>query len=231
MTPVILVPVKEHAMAKSRMSPLLTAQERCAVAWAMLEDMIRALLPLSYPVAIITNSTRAAARVEKLGWRVLWEEVQTSESASVDAASKHLAKEGVEAVLRLPADLPLVRPEDVGEILSLPITAPGAVLAPSWDRTGTNALLRTPPDLFPSRFGPGSFTLHLREAAAAGAHLRIVQNPHLELDLDDPADIVRFLSRPVPGETYHTLVDLNIKERLANHAFQQDPDPGTAGDS
>jgi 2-phospho-L-lactate guanylyltransferase len=227
MTPVILVPVKEEARAKMRMSMLLSAQERSLVARAMLEDTIQALLPLAFPVAIVTNSVRTAGRVEKLGWKVLWEEEQISESTSIDAASKRLESEGVDGVLRLPADLPLVQPGDVEDLFSPGIAAPCAVLAPSWDRTGTNALLRRPPALFPSRFGPNSFALHLEEAAAAGAQIRIVENPRLALDLDDASDITRFLAQPTDCLTYHLLVGLNIKERLTRRAVQCDPHPGT----
>jgi 2-phospho-L-lactate guanylyltransferase len=197
----------------------------------MLEDVIQALLPLAFPVAVVTNSARTAARVEKLGWRIFWEEEQISESASVDAASKRLASEGVDAVLRLPADLPLVQPGDVESLLSLSIAAPCAVLAPSWDRKGTNALLRRPPALFPSRFGPNSFALHLEEAAATGAQIKVVENPRLALDLDDASDMVRFLAQLTDCRTYHALINLDIEERLARHAVQCDPHSGIRGNS
>jgi 2-phospho-L-lactate guanylyltransferase len=231
MRAVVLVPVKDHSKAKSRMSPLLTSEERFAVAWAMFEDLIQALLPLPYPVVIVTNSNRASARAEELGWRVLKEAEQTSESASVDSASQLLAREGVDAVLRLPADLPLIRPADIVEILSPAMITPSAALAPSWDRTGTNALLRTPPCLFPSHFGPNSFALHARAAARGGVPLKIIENPRLALDLDDVSDITRFLAQAAEGETYRTLMSFNLKERLGRYAIQCDPHMGTARDS
>jgi 2-phospho-L-lactate/phosphoenolpyruvate guanylyltransferase len=217
MTSVILVPVKEHARAKSRLSPLLNVRERALLAWAMLEDLIRVVRLLPVPVVMVTDSVRAAERAEDLGWRVIWEVDQTSESASVDAASRILAQEGIDAVLRLPADLPLVRTEDIAGLLSLAGTPPAAVLAPSWNRMGTNALLRTPPDLFPSRFGHDSFAQHIREAARAKAQVRIVENPRLALDLDDASDIVRFLAQPADGETNRTLTEMNVKEKLLHH--------------
>ncbi len=231
MNAVILVPVKEHSRAKSRLSPLLTPQERGAIAWAMFEDLVRALSPLPYPVALVTNSSRAAVRAEMLGWRVLWEEEQVSESVSIDAASRLLAAEGADAVLRLPADLPLIQSCDIAEIFSLPITTPSTVLAPSWDRRGTNALLRTPPGLFPSHFGPDSFALHVREATDRGIPFRVVENSRLALDLDDVSDLLRFLAQPADGETYRTLMKLDIQERPAHHAIQGDLHPGPARNS
>ncbi len=217
MTGMILVPIKDPARAKSRLSDLLTAPERSLLAWAMLEDLISVLEPLPWPVAFVTSSERAAARAAGLGYRVLWEGGQISESASVDAASRILKGEGVDAVLRLPADIPLAKTGDVEELLAQPVAAPCAILVPSWNRMGTNALLRMPPDLFPSRFGKNSFERHFREAAAVGAQVRIVENVHLALDIDDPTDVARFLAQPVEGETRRLLGELNVSRRLRHH--------------
>jgi 2-phospho-L-lactate/phosphoenolpyruvate guanylyltransferase len=227
----ILVPMKEPAHAKSRMAPLLAAAERAALAWAMFEDLIAALIPVSWPVAVATNSLPAPARAEALGWQVFWEEMPSSESASVDAASRRLARQGVHAVLRLPADLPLIRTADVEELLTQPVSAPAAVLVPSRHGSGTNALLRMPPDLFPSCFGPDSFALHARAAAAAGAGLTVVQNARLALDLDDPADLACFLAAPEDSRTYRALMGFHVLERLADYGAQRNPHPGLAGNS
>lgn len=219
MTTVILIPIKDPAQAKSRMAPLLTEEERRIVAWAMFEDLVDALAPLPYPVVLVTSSPRASRRAALLKWRVIPEREQTSESASVDAASRLLADEGVEAVLRLPADIPLIQSADIAELLTRPICPPAAVLVPSHDRRGTNALLRTPPDLFPSRFGPDSYALHCREAARVGARLKIERNPRLALDLDDAADIARFMAARPEGHTYRVLTSLAIEERLGRHGM------------
>ena len=88
-------------------------------------------------------------------------------------------------------------------------------MVPSRNGMGTNALLRNPPDVFPSRFGHDSFAAHIREAMTAGARLRIIANPRIALDLDDPDDIDRFLAQPAAGETYRVLLRLCVKERLS----------------
>src|SRR5262245_42245723 len=67
--------------------------------------------------------------------------------------------------------------------------APSAVFVPSYDGTGTNALLRSPPDLFRSHFGPASFSLHLEEASRVGATIKIVRNERIALDIDEPKDL------------------------------------------
>jgi 2-phospho-L-lactate/phosphoenolpyruvate guanylyltransferase len=230
MIPVILIPVKEQIRAKSRLSDLMTAAERAALAWAMFEDLIAALRPLPNPVILATNSRRAAERIASLSWRVIWEESQTSESASVDQASRILASEGIAAVLRLPADIPLAQSGDIAALFAaLPAAEPSAVMVPSLDGRGTNALLRTPPGLFPSMFGPDSFHLHLLAATRAGVTPRIVENPRLALDVDTPADLNRFLAYETEGETWSILKKLDIPERLARYDVRRDSNARIAG--
>ncbi len=211
----VLIPVKQPKSAKSRMSQILSGQERAQLARAMFEDVVRAVEGVHISVAVVTNSDEAARRARKCGWRILWESCQISESASVDAASAQLRLGGASAVVRLPADLPWITPSDLEVILADPLPAPFAVLVPSADRMGTNAILRKPPDLFPSRFGHNSFVLHLQEAQRSRAQIRIVENAHIALDLDDERDLRSFLQRPSKTHTYDLLQKLNIEERLA----------------
>ncbi len=214
MSTLILVPVKEHGSAKSRMSPVLAPDERAALAAAMFEDVARALAALGLPVTVVTNSGPTARRAKALQWRVIREARQISESASVDEACVRLRREGIESVLRLPADVPLVTAYDLEEILTDALPAPFTVLVPSSDRQGTNAVLRRPPDLFPARFGHNSLVLHVQEAMRAQAQIRILENRNIALDLDDISDIRRFLGHPSETFTHRLLTRLGIGERI-----------------
>jgi 2-phospho-L-lactate guanylyltransferase len=86
-------------------------------------------------------------------------------------------------------DLPLAGPLDIENIWRALPESPGIVIVPSRDGDGTNALLRTPPSLFPSHFGPGSFAKHLGEAEQCGARVQILRNEKLETDIDDWDDL------------------------------------------
>lgn len=217
MKPVIILPVKEHAQAKLRMSPAMTSEERSNLASVMFDDVVRVLEHLHYPVVVVTNADRAATVAGQLGWRCFWETSQISESASVDAASSQLAIEGVRAALRLPADIPLAQSADIEALINGLEAQPAAILVPSLDRNGTNALVRHPPDLFPSRFGPNSLVLHIQEALRVQANLRILENPRIALDLDEPSDILRFLEQPSETETYRLIIRLGLGERISRH--------------
>jgi 2-phospho-L-lactate guanylyltransferase len=210
----ILVPVKNPNRAKIRMAPILSGKERSRLAGAMLDDLIRSLKPLGRRVVLVTDSEPAAKIARSLGWRVLWESNPISESASVDEASRQLARENTSAVLRLPADIPLAETEDIRRLLDFGLTARAALLVPSRDGLGTNAVLRKPPDLFPSRFGHNSFVLHTQEGLRAGAEIHVLENSRIALDLDDPGDILKFLAHGSDTSTGKLLADLKIGERL-----------------
>jgi 2-phospho-L-lactate guanylyltransferase len=187
----LLLPIKDLRNAKQRLTAVLTPDERFGLAQAMLADTILAIsgVERADKIFVVTNYEPAMETAANLGWEILREGQQTSESASVDFASRLCAEAGVAALLRLPLDLPLVQSSDVDELLSTECATPSVVMVPSRDGTGTNAILRTPPTLFPSHFGPNSFAKHRREAEQAGATIIVRRNPRLEMDVDDEADL------------------------------------------
>lgn len=220
-TPVILLPIKDPSKGKQRLVPLLEPEERTALVWTMLRDVAEAIrsCPAVERVVVVSQSPEVLQFAARRGWAVLQEETQVSESRSVDRASRLLREEGVAAVLRLPIDIPLIQPADIETLLRFPVAAPGALIVPSADGKGTNAILRNPPDVFPSRFGPDSFRLHKEEALQAGAALSVVHNPHMAVDLDTPTDIRDFLQVGAGTETFALLEELRVQFRMKNAVF------------
>lgn len=220
----LLIPIKDPTNAKSRLSDLLSADERRRLAWAMFEDVTRAVVDAREldRVVLVSSFTPAIERARSLNWEVLIEESQASESASVDWASRILSERGFHIVMRLPADLPLVRASDIDELLSIELGLTGALLVPSREGTGTNAIIRTPPTLFPSRFGPNSLALHKEEAARAGVVCRVVNNERIALDIDEPSDVDRLLECGRGSASIDLLMEIGIIERLVSRKGNKD---------
>jgi 2-phospho-L-lactate/phosphoenolpyruvate guanylyltransferase len=187
----LLLPVKDLRNSKQRLAGALTSEERFGLAQAMLEDALRAVRGVrrAKMIFVVSNYQPALDLARENGWEILREEKQVSESDSVDAASRICAMRGVSGLLRLPLDLPLVRTSDIDELLEIPCRTPGLIIVPSRDGTGTNAMLRTPPTLFASHFGEGSFAKHIAEAKWANAEIIVRRNERLEMDLDDEEDL------------------------------------------
>jgi 2-phospho-L-lactate guanylyltransferase len=210
---VILIPVKSFANAKQRLAGRLSLEQRASLARAMMEDVFEAVAAVRSVerIFVVSSEPQALSRASARGWETLTETAQQSESASVDFASRACAERGASAVLRLPADLPLVTPADLETLFAELPEPPAAVLVPSRDGTGTNALLRSPAVLFPSHFGPGSFALHQDEAKRSGALARIVRNPRIEFDVDDPQDLADLPSQKGIGRA---TMDWLVKQGL-----------------
>jgi 2-phospho-L-lactate/phosphoenolpyruvate guanylyltransferase len=213
----VLLPVKNPEVAKQRLAHLLTGKERRELAWAMLTDVARALAGCRVAqVVVVARAPEIGAWALARGWDVLKEEHQISESASVDWASRELYRQGVQAVLRLPGDIPLLTAADIDELFDRELLPGSAVIVPSREGTGTNALLRYPPNGFPSRFGPDSFRLHTEAAARAGIMMHVVVNERISLDIDEPADLKAFLQNSGGEATRSFLYSLGLENRLAH---------------
>jgi 2-phospho-L-lactate guanylyltransferase len=217
----LLLPIKDLRNAKQRLAEVLTPEERFGLARAMLADTIRAVSSVQRAdkIFVITNYEPTMEAAEQYGWEVLREEEQICESASVDYASRLCAARGVTALLRLPLDLPLVQPIDIDELLGTECAAPAVVMVPSRDGTGTNAILRTPPAVFPSHFGPDSFAKHRREAEQAGARIIVRRNERLEMDVDDEADLRTLLRHDLTNtSTGKWLLESGVAARFRTRA-------------
>src|SRR6266850_8119339 len=197
----LLLPVKDLNNAKKRLIGVLTPEERLGLAGAMLADTIRAVrgVRCAEKIFVVTNYEPVMQLAEENRWEILREEQQISESHSVDTASKLCEQRGVTGLLRLPLDLPLIQSSDIDELLVAECQAPALVIVPSRDGTGTNAMLRTPPTLFPSHFGNGSFAKHLAEAESIHAQVIVRRNSRLEMDVDDEGDLRALFAHDLSG--------------------------------
>ena len=154
---------------------------------------------------------RLAARQDA---RVLAEAESGGHSAASSLGARALAREGAAAMIQVPADIPLMTPDDIAALVRAHGEGPAITLAPSRDQLGTNAVVSSPPDVLPLRFGDDSFSRHLRLARARGIEPQIVQRPGLALDVDTPADLAAFLAAPAQTRTHAYLAESGIAARL-----------------
>jgi 2-phospho-L-lactate guanylyltransferase len=196
-----LIPAKRFRNAKQRLGTLLPCGDREALAQAMFRDVLRAAVaaPGLTGTYVVTADDEVAATAASLAARVIREPAERGETDAVNFARDALQKIGCEAVLIIPGDVPLVRSADIDAVLAqVPARAESgfALLVPSHDRMGTNALLLAPPDIIKLRFGYDSFSFHSSQVSARGLPLRFIENERIALDIDEPKDLQRLLSFP-----------------------------------
>ncbi|HEY7392496.1 MAG TPA: 2-phospho-L-lactate guanylyltransferase [Bryobacteraceae bacterium] len=193
-----ILPVKDPRNAKQRLEGFLAAETREKLARVLYEQTIAALSQASGidRVLVITSDAEIAAHARRMGAQVIEENRQVSHSASADAACLIALEMGAETALLVPIDVPLVEASDFERLAAAGMSLrPGVVIVPSADGTGTNALARTPPDIIPSCFGPGSFHAHLGQARNRAVAADVLRLPRLMFDIDTPADVAELLER------------------------------------
>jgi 2-phospho-L-lactate/phosphoenolpyruvate guanylyltransferase len=223
MTLAVLVPVKDLSRAKTRLAQLLTESERAELAGLLLAGVLQAIAALppsatgTEPLRriVVTSHAPSAELARRHGFEVMAEDAPVSESDSVDRASAVLESEGVRGILRIPLDLPLIETRDLAVTFARVAEGATALLVPSLSGTGTNGLFRSPPTLFPSRFGPGSYDLHEAEARSRGVHAERLVLDSLALDVDDPDDVREWLRRDKTSAALTYLRGRDIEGRLA----------------
>jgi 2-phospho-L-lactate/phosphoenolpyruvate guanylyltransferase len=194
-----ILPVKSPQNAKQRLTGFLAVEHRETLARILYRQTLAALCQAQGidRVVVATSDAEVADHARSLGALVFEENQQVSHSVSADAACLRAMKMGASTVLLVPIDVPTVTPADFSQLAAASNAGlrPALVIVPSSDGTGTNALVRTPPNCIESRFGPGSFRAHLDQARSKGLDADVLRLPGLMFDIDTPEDVAELLAR------------------------------------
>ncbi len=186
-----IVPVKPLRRGKSRLAEVLTQEERKDLNCNLLAHTVDTLaaIPDIEHVLVVSRDPEALALAREHGARTVQENGASGLNIALAKATIVAKNYTTRGVLIVPADLPLITPEDVRAILERVKDPPVVVVAPDQRRQGTNALLICPVGLIDYNFGPKSFERHCELAVQAGARLEICELPSLALDVDLPEDL------------------------------------------
>ena len=202
-----VVPVKKAGDAKQRLASVLRPSERAQLAHAMLEDVLAALAATTgiASMLVVTADREAAGIAARFGAEVTAEQAQAGHTAAVSHAAARLAGRGLD-MLALPADIPLVQPDDIAHLLALHGQAiergtPLFAIVPARDERGSNAVICSPATAIPLRFGDDSFIAHLAAARARGIEPTIARLPRIALDIDRPDDLAALLAAAASTRT------------------------------
>lgn len=214
-----VLPVKPLRGALRRLTPALDAPVRRELQVAMLTDVLAAAAGARElaGVMVVTSDPAARGMAEAIaGARVVPDhDPPRGMNAAVVRGLEAVAAAGADGALVLTADLPLARPEDLDAVVLAAPPGRAATIAPSWDGTGTNAMLLRPPAALTPRLGVDSLARHLAQAARRGVPVTRVDLPALALDIDTPRDLAELMARGGGGATLDACARLEIAGLLA----------------
>lgn len=176
-----VIPYKK-ASAKSRLSPVLSQEEREEFVEIMLNQVIDSLKEAGIEkIEILSPSIYGLENMQKA--RVLLDKNDLNEALNM------YLEQAEEPVLIAMADLPLLSPNHIKEISS---TKEDVCIVPG-KGGGTNVLFIKNPSSYRVRYYGSSFLTHCSIAAEAGQKVEVYDSFLAGTDIDEPEDLVELL--------------------------------------
>ena len=218
-----IIPVKEFEGAKHRLSDLLSPHERLVLAATMLADVLKAVASCQHlaGVMIVTLDPNATVLGKRIGARIVTDGARDGHTGSVNAGRRLLAGEGRGGMITMPGDIPAVRAGEIDAVLSAHLAAPSFTISPAHDDLGSNAVVCSPPQSVPLRFGDNSYFPHLDAARLQGIEPTVIRQPGIAVDIDHPVDLALFLRLPQSAgtRTRKLLDELGVAALLAERGI------------
>jgi 2-phospho-L-lactate guanylyltransferase len=218
-----VIPVKEFNAAKHRLAGLLSPSQRRVLTETMLTDLLDAVsgCRLLAGVLIVTLDPHAAALGERIGARIVTDGARDGHTGSVNAGRRVLAGERRGGMITMPGDIPATRAGEIDAVLSAHLAAPSFTISPAHDDLGSNAVVCSPPESVPLRFGDNSFVPHLDAARLRGIEPTVIRQPGIAVDIDHPIDLAAFLRLPqsTGTRTRMLLDELGVPALLARRGI------------
>lgn len=211
-----IIPVKNVYEAKHRLSSILNQKERRELFVAMFEDVLKTLMAVpeldQVTVATVCPTTIEIAR--RNGASILSTDLDTGLTAAVALAAKTLSDNGIDSMLMIPGDVPLVTVEEIQTVLEVHENEPSMTIVPARDEQGSNCIALSPPTAIPLHFGNNSYFPHLDNALKHGIALNTLKLHGIGLDIDTPEDLLELCLEPERTRAQEYLRKQNILERL-----------------
>lgn len=210
-----LIPIKPLSRGKSRLAELMSDKEREFLNQKLLIRTINCLIavPLIDQIAVISHDPAALHVSREFGVMTIQETRNIDINNALRKATQAIQASNASQLLIIPADLPLVLPGDITELLSKSKGIEEIIISPDRRMSGTNALFINPIGILDYDYEQWSFQKHIEQAERKKIHVEIYNNDRIAFDLDLPEDL-EYLRNNNLLEEINIQIDSDYKWRI-----------------
>lgn len=187
-----VIPMKSLHSAKSRLSNILTAQQRKNLAMYLLDATIKELKKSNFITEIIiVSNDKAVQKYTCINDIKFIKDSDEGVNPAVILADKYCIDNGINANIVIPQDLPFISAKEIDEICTISNKYHKCIIiCPSKRFDGTNVLFRKPPDVIKTHYDNNSYMNHLIEAYKFKIPIESLDIVKLRFDLDTKEDLL-----------------------------------------
>jgi 2-phospho-L-lactate guanylyltransferase len=203
-----IIPVKKFENSKTRLSPMLSTDERIHMSSLMLNDTLSVLAGVQslQQLVVVSSDRRVEEIAAKHSAKFLREEKETGVNSAVTLADSYCTEQGTDATIVIPQDLPLLDVVDVAMACDLAENEGKCiVICPSLRYDGTNLLLRKPSSIMETYYDRDSYETHIKTAGRLGVPVKLFFSKKLMSDVDTPEDARQLTKEAGTSKTFEFL--------------------------
>lgn len=187
-----IIPVKTFSKAKSRLG---LSQEKTEQLCKIMLDEVLLSISQSHAskIVMISRDEVAFDIARKYDAVQIFEEKEKGVNAAVAMAEKYLLEHNYDTSIVFPQDIPLIRPQDIDELIKFQKTL-HLIVVPSRKFDGTNALLRSPVNVMETHYDEDSYKIHLTTAKSRNIPTTFALISRIMWDVDDQSDLEFIMS-------------------------------------
>jgi len=220
-----VIPLKNFNNAKQRLSGLLLPSERVNLFKAMVEDLLTVLAqhPDLHGTILVSDDFTVKNLAQQHGLELVTETELGVNGLNevVQATVNKLALRGIDDVMVIHGDLPLLTEQEISILIKSHQQAksPAITIAQDTAGQGSNCVLCTPASQMHFQYGVNSLLKHKAHAIKISASLQIINLAGAQCDIDTPADLITLVNHPLLVKTSQTkryLDESGITEFIRN---------------
>ena len=190
-----IIPMKSLHLAKSRLSNILTPEQRKNLAMYLLDATIKELKESKFiSEIIIVSSDKAVKNYSCLKNLKFIKDYDAGVNNAVKLADQYCINNDINANIVIPQDLPFISAKEIDEICNISNKYHKCIIiCPSKRFDGTNVLFRKPPTVIKTFYDDNSYINHLKEAHKFKIPIESLVIGKLRFDIDTKEDLLELI--------------------------------------